>query len=297
MSAPLRIGLIGCGKITELGYVPAVGETESCDLVAVADPDAARRERVAGLAGARPHASGDELIGAGTIDAVVVASPAEHHVGHARAAAAAGLPVLVEKPPAPDADGARLLAALEPEPWIGFNRRFGPLGALRAQVPADGPLELQLEIRYRRASWSPVAVRDDALADLGSHLTDLALLHFGGGSARVRRAELSFERAELELELARGSALLMAACDLPHRERAAARRPDGEELATTSTPGPVRGLLARIRGREHPLVASLRGQLEAFARAVGGGDPGQLATAADGVRAMLLVDEARVLAA
>ena len=295
MSAPLRIGIVGCGRIAELGYLPATAGADSVELVAVADPDERRRRQLAAAAGALAHATVEEVL-AGGVDAVVIASPPDRHLEHARLAAAAGLPCLVEKPPAPDASGARELAALEPAPWIGFNRRFDGLGRLRAAIPQEGPLELDLELHYRRNSWRPIEVRDDALADLGAHLADLAVFLSGGGAARVRAASASAERASVELELARGRALLRAATDRPHRERAVARRPGGEELAATSTPGSLRALAGRLRGREHPLVASLRAQLEAFAGAARGGDPGVLATARDGLRAMLLVDEARVMA-
>jgi predicted dehydrogenase len=297
VSAALRVGVIGCGRLAELGYLPAAAGTSAVQVTAVADPDAERREQVAAIAGARAHPSAAELIASGSVDAVVVASPPELHVEQAALAARAGLPCLVEKPPAPDATGARELTALDPAPWIGFNRRFAQAGSLRTEIPGDGPLELEFEIHYRRASWDPVVVRDDALADLGAHLTDLARHLSGGGDAQVRRAALGPGRAEIELELARGRANLSAAIDRPYRERAVVRRPGGPKLAAVSTPGPVPGLYHRLRGREHPLVASLRAQLEAFARAARGGDPGPLATARDGVRAMLLVDEARAVAA
>lgn len=294
MSA-LRVGIVGCGRLAELGYVPAIAGTSAVELVAVADPDPARRKALAGD-GVSAFEDAAQLAESGAAEAVIVASPPAHHLEHARLAAEAGLPCLVEKPPAPDAEGARVIAGLDPAPWLGLNRRFDLLGSLRERIPDDGPLELELEISYRRASWRPHEVRDDALTDLGAHLADLALHLAGGGAARVARAQSGPDRAELELELARGRALLRAATDRPYRERGVARRPGGEQLGSVSTPGAVLGLVGRLRGREHPLVASLRAQVEAFARAARGGDPGPLATAADGLRAMVLIDEARVMA-
>src|SRR5207237_7153075 len=111
-----------------------------------------------------------ELVAAGGVDAVIVATPAAAHVSAARTVARAGLPALVEKPPAPDADGARELAALRPAPWIGFNRRFLPaVTALRGREAAH----LRVVLHYRRASWRPVEVNEDALLDLGPHAIDL----------------------------------------------------------------------------------------------------------------------------
>jgi predicted dehydrogenase len=55
----------------------------------------------------------------------------------------------------------------------------------------------------------------------------------------------------------------------------------------------------RARGRTspHPLAVSLAAQLDAFAAAVRGDDPGDLATADDGLAAMAVVDAARTSAA
>ena len=119
---PLRLGLAGCGRIAERGYLPALRRLPGVRLAAVADPVAARRARVGrGLPG---FASVEELVAAGGIDAVIVATPAERHVADARAVAAAGLHTLVEKPPALGAAVARALAELTPEPALGLDRRF-----------------------------------------------------------------------------------------------------------------------------------------------------------------------------
>ncbi len=56
------------------------------------------------------------------------------------------------------------------------------------------------------------------------------------------------------------------------------------------------GLRTAVR-RSSPLAASVERQVDAFARAVRGGDPGELATAADGAAAMRVVDAARRSAA
>ena len=69
-------------------------------------------------------------------------------------AAAAGVPVLVEKPPAPDRAGAAALAALDPAPYVAFNRRFDPaIAALRAATPAGAEVAVAAEIAYRRGGW------------------------------------------------------------------------------------------------------------------------------------------------
>ena len=42
--APVRIGLVGCGRLAELGYIPALARVHGAQLVAVADPDPIRRD-------------------------------------------------------------------------------------------------------------------------------------------------------------------------------------------------------------------------------------------------------------
>jgi predicted dehydrogenase len=296
MSAPLRLGLIGCGRIAEHGHVPAIAACPEAELVAVADPVAPRRDALAERAGGGAFAAAGELLTQTTLDAVIVASPVADHLEHARLVAAAGLPCLIEKPPAADAAGAVAIAALEPTPWIGFNRRFQQGVELVERVPADGPLELELELRYRRDSWRAHGVRDDALLDLGPHLADLALL-LGGAPARVVAADSAPERARIELETPRGAATIRCATDRAHFERVAVGRPGGPTLAASTSDGPLRGALARLRRAPHPLVASLGRQLDAFVACVRGEDPGLLASAADGVRAMELIDAASALAA
>jgi predicted dehydrogenase len=295
---PLRVGLVGCGRLAEVGYLPAIAATDGVELVAVADPRPARRERIVRLASdsatgsIEARAGVAELLERGEAEALVVASPPARHVEHARLASEAAVACLVEKPPAPDLAGAEQLAALERPPWIGFNRRFQHAAAVLGAVPPDGPLELLLELNYRRASWRAVSVRDDAVLDLAPHLVDLALLLARVPTATVRSARLTAERVELELDIGRGPARIRCATDRAHRERVVARRPGGARIAASRAGGPVRGAMHRIPSRVHPLAASLRAQLSAFAAAARGGDGGLLASAEDGVRAMRVIEAA-----
>jgi len=298
---PVRLGLAGCGRLAEAGYLPAFERLPRIRLAAVADPDPRRRSRVAGLASRdRPqvatHACAADLIAAGGVDGLVIASPPEAHLDAAVQAADASLPALVEKPPAPDGPLAARLAALEPRPWIGFNRRFDRAATLRERVPPGGGVELELELRYRQASWRAYTVAPDALADLGPHLVDLALFLTRTEPRAVRRAALEPARARLELLTGRGVARIRCETNRVHRERVRVRTPDGAAIADHAIGGPMAGALARLRRRAHPLVDSLALQLEAFARTVRGESPGPLADAADGARVMAALDAARASA-
>jgi hypothetical protein len=52
---PLRLGLVGCGRLAERGYVRAVARAKGVEIVAVADPDRSRRGLIAAKLGASGH--------------------------------------------------------------------------------------------------------------------------------------------------------------------------------------------------------------------------------------------------
>jgi predicted dehydrogenase len=300
MTGELRIGLVGGGRLAELGYLPALHAAHGVRLAAVAEVDPGRRDRMAGLTGVPAHRDAAALLAAGNVDALVIATPAGAHLADARLAAAAGLPTLVEKPPAADLAEARELAGLTPTPWIGFNRRFtGAVAGLRASVPGDAPVGLWLEIDYRRVGWAAHTAADDALLDLGPHLLDLARWLTRAEVTGVRRASVQAERAEFDLLLGPARARVRCATDRPHRELIDVRRRDGSRIGRDRRGG----LLAAVRGRlrpatgPHPLTASLTAQLEAFARAVRGAFVPALGRATDGVAVMAVLAAVRTSAA
>lgn len=299
MSPELRLGLVGCGRLAELGYVPAARAAAGVRLVAVADPDPLRRTRVASLAGGVPAFAGAQaLLSDVHVDGLVLATPVTTHLDDARAAASVGVPVLVEKPPAVDRREAEELAALEPTPWIGFNRRFdSALVALRT-AHGGGEVAVRLDFRYRRRGWAAYVVSDDALLDLGPHVVDLARWITRAEVTEVRRASVSPRRAEFELVLGPARARIRCATDRPHVERVEVRDRQGMLLARHRRGGlaaAVRGRLER-RSRPHPLVGSLTAQLEAFGRAAHGGAEPTLGGAADGVAVMATIDAVRASA-
>ena len=289
--APLRLGLVGCGRLAELGYVPAAEGAPGIRFVAVADPDRTRRGVVAAKLGASGHARVGELLAAGPLDGLVVCTPAEQHEEVAAMAAQAGLTALVEKPPAPDAQGALQIAALRPAPWIAFNRRFDQGLKLRRSVPPGGDLTMKMVLHYRRDSWRPVARGDDALLDLAPHLIDLALYLTGSLPVAVR-ANATRERAGIVLATTRAEVQIECATNRPHHELVEIRGADGRLAGRAVSAGRARGALARLTGA-HPLVRSLRLQLEAYARALRGAEAGPLASAAEGAAVMRVLDAAR----
>jgi predicted dehydrogenase len=288
----VRLGLVGCGRLAELGYVPASRAATGVDIVAVGDPDRARRGLVAGKLGASAHARLSELLAADSLDGIVVCTTAEQHEEVALAVAAADYPALIEKPPAPDYEGALRLMALTPAPFIGFNRRFDQGLELAGSMPPGGEVELRMVLHYRRKSWRAVVRDEDALLDLAPHLIDLALFLTGTLPLAVR-AHAARDRAGIELATSRARVRIECATDRPHHELVEILGPDGRRLARVERGGRARGAAARVRPGISPLVRSLTAQLEAFGRALRGGDPGPLATAGEGAAVMCVLDAAR----
>jgi predicted dehydrogenase len=291
-SMSLRIGLVGCGRLAECGYVPAMSRVRGMKIVAVSDPDRSRRGLIAGKLGASAHARTSELLASGPLDGIVICCTPDQHEEAAAQAAAAGLRSLIEKPPAPDAAGALRLAALSPAPFCGFNRRFDQGVELAGHVPQVGNLELHLVLHYRRASWRALQRGEDALLDLGPHLVDLTLMLTGAVPLAVR-AHATRERAGVALATSRGAVRMEVATDRPYHELVEIRDARGRRIARASRGGHVRGVTSRLAPGAHPLVRSLAGQLEAYGRALRGEDPGLLATAIEGAAVMCVLDAAR----
>ncbi|PZX17198.1 putative dehydrogenase [Palleronia aestuarii] len=129
---PLRIALIGAGWVTAHHLDAYAAMPSDAVVVAVADPDTAAREaRMEGFGIARGFDDAEAMLDAlaGEIDAVDIASPREHHARHVALAVARGLPVLCQKPLAPDLAAAKRLVAelpAEARVMVHENWRFRP---------------------------------------------------------------------------------------------------------------------------------------------------------------------------
>lgn len=112
-STPVRLAIVGCGSRGH-GYANwALAHPERARVVAIAEPDPARREQMAEHRIAPELVFDDwhELLAAGRVaDAVIVATQDALHVEPAIAFLDAGWDVLLEKPMAPTADECRRIA-------------------------------------------------------------------------------------------------------------------------------------------------------------------------------------------
>lgn len=127
----IRWGIVGCGDVTEVKSGPALYKAYHSELVAVMRRDGALAADFAQRHGvSRSHADADAIINAADIDAVYVATPPSSHLDYVRRCAAAGKPVLVEKPMALDASECAQMnaacAAAGVPLWVAYYRRSLP---------------------------------------------------------------------------------------------------------------------------------------------------------------------------
>ncbi|MEJ7636014.1 Gfo/Idh/MocA family oxidoreductase [Aeromicrobium sp.] len=127
-ATPVRIGLIGAGRIGASHAAVIARRVPEAQLVAVADPRAGVAAALAEPLGARGESSPEAVLAATDVDAVIIAASSTAHCELIVAAAEAGKHVFSEKPAGMTLDEiARGIAATSAAGvafQVGFNRRF-----------------------------------------------------------------------------------------------------------------------------------------------------------------------------
>lgn len=192
----IRVGLIGYGLGGAAFHAPLIAMTPGMRLTAIVTTHPARVQKARSDHPAAAILDSAERLWdrADTLDLVVIASPNRTHVPFARAALAAGLPVVIDKPMAAMADEARMLVDEARRAGLLLtvfqNRRWdGDFLTLRRLIEQGALGEVhRFESHFSRWRPEPTAGwRDEGdpagagglLYDLGSHLIDQALVLFG----------------------------------------------------------------------------------------------------------------------
>ena len=136
---PVRFALVGCGRISGNHFEALRQHAPAAQLVAVCDPDPQALAAAVAKTGAAGYASLDELLAAGGIDIVVLATPSGLHPRQAMQAARAGCHVLTEKPMATKWDEGMDMVRVCREAGVKLfvvkqNRLNPTLQALKAAV-------------------------------------------------------------------------------------------------------------------------------------------------------------------
>jgi len=231
-------------------------------------------------------------------EVVVVASPVDTHARIAARALSAGKHVLVEKPISATAAEANALVAVArggAKLFVGHSERFNPVIRVLARlVGTDAILRMDLRrVGRSRAGSGP------ALVNLGVHDLDLAA-YLGGGEITLRGAVGSTSEdedfAHVLFSVAGGGSghIHVDGCS-PLRERlivlATGRWIYRGDLLAHRLVRSARGSSTRA-DVPLPLEEPLLAQAHAFADVLDGRAPRDLATGADGARALMLAERA-----
>jgi predicted dehydrogenase len=296
LEAPVRLAVVGLGRVFERFHLPAVLDCTEARLVAAWDQNPERcawgREHLPGVPVAYDFA---DLL-AYQAEALLVLTPPETHAALTSAALGAGLHVLVEKPMALGraeatqmADAAR---AARRRLQIGFTRRFRePYRRVKTRLPSlDSHATIDFELSFPPAGWGAGSdpTGGGVLDDVLPHQTDLLRFLLGASPGRARVTSHTDLRIECALEFPGG---VIARCVAGHgayrewlavslagtsyvasgslfREGRNAASEWGERLALVSDTASL--AVARVMGTPNVTDRSFGRQLRDFVAAVRG---------------------------
>jgi predicted dehydrogenase len=186
----LKIGIIGCGKITEVRHAPEYYENPNCKLVAFYDVVYGRAEAFANQYKGTAYTSIEELL-ASDVDAVSVCVANIYHAVITIQALKAGKHVLCEKPMATTLEDCEAMLQAQKEAgkflMIGQNQRLTKSHVKAKEILNSGEIgkliSFQMNFSHQgpegwsglKESWffDKRISSFGAMADLGVHKTDL----------------------------------------------------------------------------------------------------------------------------
>jgi myo-inositol 2-dehydrogenase/D-chiro-inositol 1-dehydrogenase len=177
----LNVGVIGVGMIGQDHIRRLTTLMQGARIAALHDVNSTVARETASRLGAQVFATGEALIAAKDVDAVVVASWGPTHAAYVLAAIKAGKPVFCEKPLATtEADCAAILDAEAAFGrrlvQVGFMRRFDPQYLAMREAIRSGEIGAPLIFQsvHRNASVPAHYTRDMSLSDTAVHDIDIA---------------------------------------------------------------------------------------------------------------------------
>lgn len=198
-----KVAVVGCGHLGSIHARLLAGRAD-VELVAVVDPFAASRDKVAAEHGCRALAEPEELIG--LVEVAVVAAPTGRHAAVSLPLLEAGIDLLIEKPIAATVEEARGIVTTARRCGrtvaVGHVERFNP--AWQMAVSRAGKIVSIESVRLAPFTFRSMDV--GVIHDLMIHDIDLVLslepgrlervdaqgLHATGGHEDAVRAQLVF---------------------------------------------------------------------------------------------------------
>lgn len=186
----VAVGVIGAGAIAQIVHLPLLKEMPGAHVAAVCDIQDHKARALADRLDI-PHVfrTPEELLDSDTVDAVVVCTPNHLHQAQAIAALEAGKHVLVERPLALTADGARAVVRAAEKAGrtlnVAYNNRFRPdTRGVKSFVTAGELGDIftihgtwfNRKVRLKRKTWRHQRRSGGgAFMDLGVQVLDLCM--------------------------------------------------------------------------------------------------------------------------
>jgi predicted dehydrogenase len=161
----VRLGLVGCGNVTENRHLPALKKVSGIEVVAVADTDKNQLNKVADRFHIKKRYTGlTPLLDDPDIDAVGIITPVQFHAEMAMEVMNAGKHLFLEKPLALRLDQADQLIEKATQArcrvMLGFNLRWHPFVRQAREIIKSGslgPIEMALSVSTTGTRFNPKA--------------------------------------------------------------------------------------------------------------------------------------------
>ena len=295
---PLRLGLIGCGRVVEQCHLPALKAVPDIEIVAVSDDDLPRLDKIASRLGVRRRYSDYRaMLTDSAVDAVAICAPPQFHLEMGLAALDAGKHLLMEKPIALNLDDADRLVeratGAATKTMTGFNWRWHRLIRQAQRTLAGGELGNVMAVHSAFSSATACGAqlsnwryREDlgggVLFDLGIHHFDLwqCLLQCSVEEVIAKRAceGSAYECITVSASMANGVLITslfshgisnvneIEICGTKGRLSLSCYRPDSLRFRKNSAP------TGAVRGWIDGTIAALRNAPRAVSQLFNGGD-------------------------
>ena len=194
MSKPIRVGIVGLGRIGMSSHKDAYRKNpDKFQVVAACDLIPERYKKFEAIFGCHTYDNIEDLIADPEVELIDIATRSNDHYKHAKMALLAGKSVLLEKPFCETYAEAKELVKIASQPqgpriFIRHNRRF-ETGFLKINEIIDsGILGQVYEVRLarngyqRRDDWQTIKeFGGGQLLNWGPHIVDHSLRFCGGG--------------------------------------------------------------------------------------------------------------------